>query len=389
MSARYRFGSFELDTRTGELRKEGRKIRLPGRAFRALALLLENAGEVVTREELKNRIWPTEVHVEFEHGLNNAIHGIREALGDARDALETLPRRGYRFLGEVERVTAEEATRDGRTYALAAGALLAVLGLVLWGIARDAVDPRAREAELRGNFFLAQKTPESVKKSLENFEEALALAPELASAHAGRARAYHFLAALGAIEREEARRETARSAARALELDPACGPALAILAESRFRFSDRREGVENLFRRALELEPEAAETHQWYGNFLAIEGRIGEGLREMERARSLDPLSLHINSDLGALLYEVGEREKAMAQFERTLELDPDYPKTHFLLGYVHLAEGKADEALASFARSVALSPGTLKYRDALKAAAERKTKTGSEDSAVSEARAR
>jgi DNA-binding winged helix-turn-helix (wHTH) protein len=63
VSARYRFGSFELDTRTGELRKEGRKIRLPGRAFRALALLLENAGEVVTREELKNRIWPTAVNV--------------------------------------------------------------------------------------------------------------------------------------------------------------------------------------------------------------------------------------------------------------------------------------------------------------------------------------
>jgi DNA-binding winged helix-turn-helix (wHTH) protein len=361
---RYRFGPFELDTRTGELRKAGRKLRLPGRAFRALALLLENAGEVVTREELKKRIWPNEVHVEFEHGLNNAIHRIREALGDARDALETLPRRGYRFLGEVERVTAEEAPRGGR-YALTAGALLAVFGLVLWVFPRDAVDPGAREAELRGNYFLAQKTPESVKKSLESFEVAVALAPELASAHAGRARAYHFLAALGAIDREEARRETWESAARALELDPNCGPALAILAESRFRFSDRRDGVETLFRRALELEPESAETHQWYGNFLAIEGRIDEGLREMERARSLDPLSLHINADLGALLYEAGEREKAMAQFERTLELDPDYPKTHFLLGY---------EALASFARSVALSPDTPKYRDALEAAAERKT---------------
>ncbi len=367
---RYRFGPFELETRTGELRKEGRRLRLPGRAFRALALLLENAGEVVTREELKERIWPTEVHVEFEHGLNNAVHRIRVALGDARDALETLPRRGYRFLGEVERIPGAEAPGANRPYVLPAAALLAVIGLVLWGFSRDAVVPAAREAELRGNYFLAQKTPESVKKSLENFEEALSLAPELASAHAGRARAYHFLAALGAIGREEARRETAQSAARALELDPYCGPALAILAESRFRFSDRHDGVENLFLRSLELEPESAETHQWYGNFLAIDGRIDEGLREMERAKSLDPLSLHINSDLGALLYEAGEREKAMAQFERTLELDPDYPKTHFLLGYVHLAEGKADEAVASFARSVALSPGTVKYRDALEAAA-------------------
>jgi DNA-binding winged helix-turn-helix (wHTH) protein/Tfp pilus assembly protein PilF len=370
---RYRFGRFELDVRTGELRKEGRRLRLPGRAFRALALLLQNAGEVVSREELKRRIWPDEVHVEFEHGLNNAIHRIREALGDARNALETLPRQGYRFLGEVETIPAEEAPRGVRSYALAGLALAAVAFALFW-FSRDALDPGAREAELRGNYFLAQKTPESVKRSLESFEQALALAPNLASAHAGRARAYHFLAALGAIDRGEARRETAESAARALELDPSCGPALAILAESRFRFSDRREGVESLFLRALELEPGAAETHQWYGNFLAIEGRIEDGLREMERARALDPLSLHINSDLGALLYEAGFRGKAMAQFERALELDPDYPKTHFLLGHVHLAEGNVEEAIASFERSVALSPDTPKYREALEAAAERET---------------
>ncbi len=323
----------------------------------------------MTREELKKNIWPSEVHVEFEHGLNNAIHRVREALGDARDALETVPRRGYRFLGEVERIPHDEAPRGGRSYAMAAGAFLAASILVLWGFSRDSVDPGAREALLRGNYFLAQKTPDGAAKSLESFEEAVSLAPELASAHAGRARAFHFLAALGGIEREEARRETAKSAARALELDPACGPALAILAESRFRFSDRRDGVENLFRRALELDPDSADTHQWYGNFLAIEGRVDEGLREMERARSLDPLSLHINSDLGALLYQAGEREKALAQFDRTLELDPDYPKTHFLLGHVHLAEGKIDEAIAFFERSIALSPNTPKYRDAYAAA--------------------
>jgi DNA-binding winged helix-turn-helix (wHTH) protein/Tfp pilus assembly protein PilF len=359
---RYRFGAFELDTRTEELRKEGRVLRLPGRAFRALALLLENAGEIVSREELKRRIWPAEVHVEFEHGLNNAIHGIREALGSSRDALETLPRRGYRFLGEVERIRDQEARRPPLW---AAVLLLPLSVLALWAWTRQPVDPAAREAVLRGDYFLAQKTPESVKKSLESFEEAITKAPGLASAHAGRARAYHFLAALGAVQRDVARRETGISATRALELDPRCGPALAILAESRFRFSGRSDGVEDLFRRALELEPDAAETRQWYGNFLAIEGRIEEGLREMERARSLDPLSLHINSDLAALLYEAGFREKAMARFARTFELDPDYPKTHFLLGFVHMKEGNIEQAVASFERTLALSPETPKYREA------------------------
>lgn len=374
---RYRFGPFELDSRTGELHKEGRRLRLPGRAFRALAVLVENAGEVVTREELKERIWPTEVHVDFEHGLNNSVHRIREALGDSRDALETLPRRGYRLLFDVERIPEKEPAEKSRAYALAAAAITAAAGLALWTLAVDSVDPRAREAVLRGEYFLARKTPESVKKSLESFEEAAAIAPYLALAHAGRARAYHFLAALGAIGRDEAVRETAKSAARALELDPSCGPALAILAESRFRFSDRREGVEDLFRRALGLQPHSAEIHQWYGNFLAIGGRIDEGLEEMERARSLDPLSLHINSDLGALLYQAGDREKAMAQFARTLELDPDYPKTHFLLGHVYLAEGEVERAIESFEKSLALSPDTPKYRDAYAAALAKLRRTG------------
>jgi DNA-binding winged helix-turn-helix (wHTH) protein/Tfp pilus assembly protein PilF len=370
MEARgYRFGPFELDKRTGELRREGQRLPLPGRAFRALAVLLENAGEVVTREELKQRIWPSAVHVEFEPGLNNAIHRIRETLGEARYSIETLPRRGYRFVGGVERIPAEEARLASRSFAVAALVVVGVFGILLWGLSRDSVDPRAREALLRGDYFLAQKTPEGVKKSLESFEAAVALAPRLAPAHAGLARAYHFLAALGVLDREEARRKTAESAARALELDPSCAPALAILAESRFRFSESRDGVQELFLRALELQPEVAETHQWYGNFLALEGRIAEGLREMERARSLDPLSLHINSDLAALFYAAGQREKALTQFERTLELDPDYPKTHFLLGHVHLAEGKVEQALSSFARSVALSPETPKYRDAYAAA--------------------
>jgi tetratricopeptide (TPR) repeat protein len=235
--------------------------------------------------------------------------------------------------------------------------------LLLW--TRAGIDPRAQESLLRGDFFLARKTPDAVEKSLEAFEEASRLEPDLATAHAGRARAYHFLGALERIDREEARRQTVLAASRALELDPSCGPALAILAESHFRFAGRRDGVEELFLRALALEPESAETHQWYGNFLAIEGRIEEGIRRMERARSLDPLSLHINSDLGALLYEAGRRDEAMRQFERTLELDPRYAKIHFLLGYVHLAEGNLDESLASFERSVSFSPDTPKYQQA------------------------
>ena len=98
---RIRFGVFELDTTSGELRKQGRRIRLPDQAFQVLQLLLDGAGEVVTREDLRKRLWPTATAGDFDGGLNNAMKKLRDALGDSADAprfIETLPRRGYRFL---------------------------------------------------------------------------------------------------------------------------------------------------------------------------------------------------------------------------------------------------------------------------------------------------
>ena len=108
-----RFGVFELDVRSGELRKQGRKIRLEGQPVHILICLLENPGELVTREELHRRLWPADTYVNFEHGLNAAVKRLRRALNDSADNprfVETLPRRGYRFLAPVESVRAEEDT---------------------------------------------------------------------------------------------------------------------------------------------------------------------------------------------------------------------------------------------------------------------------------------
>jgi len=100
-----RFGPFEVDFRTGELLKNGRKIRLQDQPLQVLAMLLERPGEVVTREEVQKRLWPGDTFVDFDHGLNNAINRLREALNDSADTprfIETLPRRGYRFVAEVK-----------------------------------------------------------------------------------------------------------------------------------------------------------------------------------------------------------------------------------------------------------------------------------------------
>jgi len=105
-----RFGSFEMDEIAGELRKDGVKIRLQEQPFQILQILLERPGEVVTREDLRKQVWPSHTFVDFDHGINNAIRRLREALGDTAEIphfIETLPRRGYRFLQPLAAPIAE------------------------------------------------------------------------------------------------------------------------------------------------------------------------------------------------------------------------------------------------------------------------------------------
>src|SRR2546423_3590442 len=145
-----RFGVFEVDLRAGELFKQGLKIKLQQQPFRVLALLLERPGEVVTREDLRQAIWPAGRFVEFDVGVDAAIHKLRTALGDSAEnprLVETLPRRGYRFIAAVDGAVAEEeqastaaawpALTAGSTQATrprwqSAGGALAVL-IIIWG----------------------------------------------------------------------------------------------------------------------------------------------------------------------------------------------------------------------------------------------------------------
>jgi DNA-binding winged helix-turn-helix (wHTH) protein len=108
--ARYRFGVFEADSATGELRRSGVRVKLHAQPFQVLLLLLERPGEMLTREEICRELWPEGTFVDYEHGVNSAINRLREALGDQASNprfVETLARRGYRFLVPVERIELE------------------------------------------------------------------------------------------------------------------------------------------------------------------------------------------------------------------------------------------------------------------------------------------
>ena len=112
-----RFGAFQLDLRTGELRKAGDRINLPDQPFQVLKALLDRPGDLVTREELRQRLWPAETFVDFEHGLNAAVRRLRDALGDSADVprfVETLPRRGYRFIAPVTAPAVEDQPAPAR-----------------------------------------------------------------------------------------------------------------------------------------------------------------------------------------------------------------------------------------------------------------------------------
>jgi TolB-like protein/DNA-binding winged helix-turn-helix (wHTH) protein/Tfp pilus assembly protein PilF len=140
-----RFGVFEFDQRAGELRKHGLRIKLQGQPVNVLVILLERPGEVVTRDELQKRLWSADTYVDFEHSLNAAVKRLRAALGDSAEAprfVETLPRRGYRFIAPLSQPAAsvpQAAAQDQkpagrRIFVLAAAAMVVIVLLITIGL---------------------------------------------------------------------------------------------------------------------------------------------------------------------------------------------------------------------------------------------------------------
>jgi DNA-binding winged helix-turn-helix (wHTH) protein len=132
-----RFGAFELDFRSQELRKGGVRLAMPGQCVQLLALLLERPGELVTREALRRGLWPAGTFVDFEHGLNTLVKRLRRVLGDSADAprfIETLPRRGYRFIAPVQ--VGARAIHGPRSRLATVGAVLMLIVTGGWVLFR-------------------------------------------------------------------------------------------------------------------------------------------------------------------------------------------------------------------------------------------------------------
>lgn len=216
-----RFGPFTLDATTGELRRDGELVPLAPQPFRLLLALASRPGQLVTREDLRQQVWGDGTFVDFERGLNFCVLQARTALGDdAKEPLyiETLPRRGYRFVATVSQPATEAPKQRRRPTVLAGAALIVVLIGGAW-IAKalriephshDALtarSPEAREAYLRGRQLWSERTTPALQESVRELREAVRLEPSFVLPRIALAESLHLLAMRERVDARAAAKE--------------------------------------------------------------------------------------------------------------------------------------------------------------------------------------
>jgi len=400
------FGEFELDGFAGELRRQGTKLRLQDQPLQILQILIQRPGDIVSREELQKKIWPCDTFVDFDHGINNAIKRLREALGDTADTprfVETLPRRGYRFVGKIEREIARElevdtivegsVLRGGDRLRITAQLIDPVQETHLWAESYDRhlrdvldlqaevaraiaheirikltpqeqaqlaqarpVDPEAYEAYLKGRYHWIKRSREGHIKACEHFQQAIAKDPACAPAYAGLADTVAIMGLWGLVPPEEGCGKARGLALKALELDNGSAEAHTSMAWARFHYDYDFDSSEKEFERAIELNPRYATAHHWFGMCLGMMGRHEEGYTELKCAVRLDPDWSNIHFGL-AFVHWCGRRyDQAIESCQKALQLDPNFVQALTWLGISYEAKMMFEPALATLRSAVQLS---------------------------------
>lgn len=384
------FGPFRMDRRSCELLRDGERLPLQIQPFRVLEALVDAAGQVVTRDELRRKIWPETVYVDFDHGLNNAVNRLRQALQESAETpryIETLPRIGYRFVHELSAAdrSPEISNRARRTrwsVGLAATAIaIAVTAGILFKSGESVQEPftaegsesawtdvpEARDAYLRGRALFEKRNPDSLSRSIEYLRNATKLDPQFAEAHALLAQAYATAGGNSLIRflpADEVRGAALAAAQRAIQADPGLADAHAAMAVVLDRLepwsAETDSTIESAYRFALGLDPATARHHLFFGNFLSSRGRNEEALEEFRAALRLEPLSANVNSRLGAELVATGHTEEGLGYLEQALEIEPWQFNARLRLGWAQVALQQYDPAQESFEAAERASPGSL-----------------------------
>jgi len=236
------------------------------------------------------------------------------------------------------------------------------------------MNDEAYELYLKGKFHWNKRTPEDIRKSIRYFKAAIETDPRYAQAYAGLASAYSVSPSYGGPSPREAARLAMDAAQKALSIDPNLGEAHSVVAQVQAQNCAWPES-EKAFKHALELSPNDANTHYFYGfQYLLPRGRYEEAQREFKKALSADPFSTIINLNYGVTLLYAGRSEEAADQLQKTVELDPRFPPNHMRLSEVYAAQGKFDtaaEELSLLSKELQLPAGKTEpyWRELLRAA--------------------
>ena len=215
----------------------------------------------------------------------------------------------------------------------------------------------AYRSYLEGRYWWNKRTEEGFEKALDLFNEAVDQDPDYALAYGGLADTYLLLAVYYHRPPEDAFAQARASAQRALEIDDDLAEAFASLGYIKMLYDWDWAAAEAEFKRAIELNPNYATTHHWYGNLLNIQRRLDEGLEEMKKAQTLDPLSPEINRSVGEALYYRGHYDEALEELRRTLEMDPNLIGTNNILTLTYWAKGMYEEAIAQSEKWASIDP--------------------------------
>jgi len=208
-----------------------------------------------------------------------------------------------------------------------------------------AANPDARQAYLTGRFYWNQRSQPDLKQAVSYFEQAIAIDKHYAPAYVGLADSYDLMS-LGALPAREAFQRAKAAAQQALSVDPAAAEAYNALAMATYRQDWDFAAAERDFRKAIELDPNDAVAHQWYGEFLGDLRRFDQSIAELKKAKELDPLSPMVGCDLADGYLHAGRSAEAEAELHRIIDLYPDFVPGHSYLGSVLIKDGKFDEAM-------------------------------------------
>jgi DNA-binding winged helix-turn-helix (wHTH) protein len=326
---RLRFGAFEVDFSEWQLRKLGVRIKLQRKPFQILRVLLERRGELVTRTQLAQLLWP-DLHVEYERSLNTAINCLRQSLSDTAKScryIETCPGLGYRFIGAVEVLEVRPEVHKPAPQSASA----------------------AETDYRKGRFFYDKMTADNLARAKAYFESAVNADPRFALAHAGLGDIQCLLARWSVLPGVSTGQQARYHAQCALAADPQSADAHVALANAKWLQREPWSIVEVEYRRAIAIDGDCVAARLWYASLLSAAARHEEAAQQLERAQRSEPLSLLLNHQVAWSLYTRRAYRPVLEQSWDTLMLDPGFAPAQYTLGLAYEQLGMLDDAITEF----------------------------------------